>query len=54
MTQAQTKSTQKFYAFRIMTVIHRIRGWSYELQDASIKNKLTPRIAKVNILIYFI
>ena len=35
MTQAQTK----FYAFRIMRVIHRIRGWSNELQDVFLKNK---------------
>ena len=49
MTQTQTKSSHRFYAFRIMTVTHRIRGWSYELQDMFLENKHTPQIAKVNI-----
>ena len=49
MTQAQTKSSHKFYVFRIIRVTHRIRGWSYELQDVFLKNKLTPSIAEVNI-----
>ena len=49
MTQAQTKSIHKFYAFRIIRVILRIRGWSYELQDMFFKNKEIPRIAVVNI-----
>ena len=49
MTQAQTKFSHKFYTFLIMRVIHRIRGWSYELQDLFLKNKQTPRIANVNI-----
>ena len=45
----QTKSSHQFYAFRIMRVIHSIRGWSYELQDVFLKNKQIPGIAKVNI-----
>ena len=49
VTQAQTKSRHKFYAFRIMRVIHRIQGWSYELQDVFLKNKQIPRIAKISI-----
>ena len=48
MTQAQTKSRHKFYAFLIMRVIHRIRAWSYELQDVFLKNKQIPHIAKIN------
>ena len=42
MTQGQTNSNDKFYAFRIMRVIQRIRGWLYELQDVFLKNKQTP------------
>ena len=42
MNQAQTKSIHKFYAFRIIRFIHRIRGWSYELQDVFSKNKEIP------------
>ena len=49
MTQAQTKSIHKFYTFRIIRVILRIRGWSYELQDIFFKNKEIPRIAVVDI-----
>ena len=29
MTKVQTKSSLKFYVFRIMRVIHRIRRWLY-------------------------
>ena len=43
MTQAETKSSYKFYAFCIMRVIHRIQGWSYALQDVFLKNKQIPR-----------
>ena len=49
MTQAQTKSRHKFYTFRIMKIIYRVRGWLHELQDAFLTNKQIPRIAKVNI-----
>ena len=49
MTQTQTKSCHEYYAFPIMRVIHRIREWSYELQDVFLKNKQTPRIVNVNI-----
>ena len=49
MTQAQTKSRHKLYAFRIVGVILRIRGWSYEPQDVFLKNKQIPRIAKFDI-----
>ena len=48
MTQAQTKSSRKFCALRIMRFMHRIRGWSSDLQDVFLKNKQTPRIMKVN------
>ena len=47
MAQVQTKSN-KLYVLRIMTVKHRIRGWSYELQDVFLKiNRL--KIPRVNI-----
>ena len=49
MTQAQIKSSHKFYTFQIISVIDRIRGWSYELQDVFLKNKQILHIAKVNI-----
>ena len=49
-TQAQTKSSQEFYAFGIMKVIHVIRWWwSYKLQYASLKNEQIPKIVKFNI-----
>ena len=52
MTQAQAKSRHKFYAFRIMRVIHRIRTLLYELHDMVLKSKQIPRIAKVNIYLF--
>ena len=39
MAQAHTKSSHKFCDYRIMRVIHIIRGWSFELQDVFLKNK---------------
>ena len=49
MTQAQRKPSYKFYALRIMRVIHKIRVGSYQVQDVFLKNKQALRIAKNNV-----
>ena len=48
---AQTKSKlhNEFGSFRIMTIIHRICSWSYELKNVFRKRRETIRIAKTMI-----
>ena len=49
MTQAKMKSSCKFYAFLIMTIVHRVWELLCDLQDIFLTNRQTPRIVQFNI-----